>query len=326
MFSSCLDDGHERQYPSISSHGHYCVPIISNQRVLGVLNLYLPTDHESKETEELFLRSVADALAGTIERNATARSLRHTRAELIAAEKIQQHLLPQKSPTVSGYEIHGALIPAYFAAGDYFDYLTMADGSLGLVIGDVTGHGVSSGLFAASVQARIKTLAGMPMEIDEILRKVNKSVAREIMEGLFVTTILARIDLQSHELSYVNAGHPSGYVIAADGTIKSVLKSSTIPLGIEESAPFSISGTVAIAPGDVVVFLTDGITEARSREDELFGTKRTVDTLTNLGNKSARETLDALLAAVAEFTESTRHHDDTTAVVVKRLGAPWGVN
>lgn len=322
VFASCLDECHERRYPTISPHGHYCVPIVSNQRVLGVLTLYLPHGHEKKETEELFLLSVADTLAGTIERNATAQTLRHTRAELIAAEKIQQCLLPRSDPVLPGYDIHGALIPAHFAAGDYFDYLGMADGSMGLVIGDVTGHGVSSGLFAASVQARIKTLAGMPMEIDEILRKVNVSLALETMEGFFVTTILARIDLESHTLTYVNAGHPSAYVITADGSIKSALKSTSIPLAIREDDPFSISGTVTLAPGDVVVFLTDGITEARSRQDELFGTKRTIDTLTNLRNKSARETLDALLAAVSEFTEHTRQRDDVTAVVVKRLEIP----
>ena len=319
VFADCLNDRHERRYQSITPHGHYCVPIVSNQRILGILNLYVRKGHQRREREELFLRTVADTLAGAIERNATKRSLRHTQAELIAAKKIQQHLLPQSDPVLPGYDIHGALIPAYFAAGDYFDYLRMADGSLGLVIGDVTGHGVSSGLFAASVQARIKTLAGIRLDIDEIMSQVNASLVQEAMDSLFVTSILARIDTQSHTLSYVNAGHPSGYVITAGGAIKSVLKSTAIPLGILEDEPFSMSGSVPLDPGDSVVLLTDGIPEARSRRDEFFGTKRTTDVLTKFCRKSARETIDALLAAVREFTEHTRLHDDVTVVVAKRL-------
>jgi PAS domain S-box-containing protein len=319
VFAHCLDQWHERQYPSIAPHGHYCVPIVSNQRCLGVLNLYVRNGHERKETEELFLRSVADTLAGAIERDATADSLRHTEAEFLAAERIQQHLLPQSSPVLSGYEVHGALIPAYFAAGDYFDYLKMPDGALGLVIGDVTGHGVSSAMFAASVQARIKTLAGIRLGIDEIMRQVNNALVRESLDDLFVTSILARFDMQSHTVSYVNAGHPFGYVIAADGTVKSVLQSTAIPLAILEDELFSISGSVSLDPGDAVVFLTDGIAEARSRHDELFGTKRATDVLASVCHKSAEETLEALLAAVRKFTEDTRQNDDITAVVVKRV-------
>ena len=319
IFADCLDERHERTYASIVPHGHYCAPIISKQRVLGVLNLYVRTGHERRETEELFLQSVADTLAGAIERNATACSLRRTQAELIAAEEIQQHLLPQSSPVVPGYDIHGALIPAEFAAGDYYDYLKMADGSLGLVIGDVTGHGVSSGLFAASVQARIKTLAGIRLEMDEIMHQVNASLVQEVMDGLFVTTILARIDIHSHTLTYVNAGHPSGYVIAANGSVKSVLKSTAVPLAIQENEPFSVSGSVTLDSGDTLVLLTDGIPEARSRDNELFGVKRTTDVLGTVSHESARGTIECLLAAVREFTEATVQHDDMTVVAVKRL-------
>ena len=319
VYCDCVDGRHVRQYSGIAPHGHYCVPIVSNARTLGVLNLYVRDGHEPKETEELFLRSVADTLAGAIERNATADSLRHTQAELIAAERIQQHLLPQSSPVIPGYDIHGALIPAYFAAGDYFDYLKMPDDALGLVIGDVTGHGVSSGLFAASVQARIKTLAGIRLGLDEIMRQVNDALVRESTDDLFVTSILARFDMQSHTLSYVNAAHPSGYVIAPDGTVKSVLQSTAIPLAIQEGEAFSISGSVSLEPGDTVVFLTDGITEAKTRNNEFFGTRRAIDVLTTVCHKSAEEVLGALLAAVHRFSDDARHNDDITAVVVKRM-------
>lgn len=319
IFADCLNDRHERSNPSIAPHGHYCVPIVSRSRVLGVLNLYVRNGHERRETEELFLRSVADTLAGAIERNATACSLRHTQAELIAAEEIQRHLLPQSSPVVPGYDIHGALIPAEFAAGDYFDYLEMADGSLGIVIGDVTGHGVSSGLFAASVQARIKTLAGIPLNIDEIMRQANTSLVREAIEDMFVTTILARIDLQSHRLSYINAGHPSGIVMTADGAVKSTLKSTEIPLAILEDEPFSVSGSVSLDPGDVVVLLTDGIPEARSNGYEFFGTRRTIDVLASVCRKSAGEIIATLLVTVSDFTKDAIQRDDMTVVVVKRL-------
>jgi serine phosphatase RsbU (regulator of sigma subunit) len=319
VFSQCLDHRHEREYPGMIPHGHYCVPIASNDHVLGVLNLYVRDGHERKEVEELFLLSVASTLAGVIERRATERSLRSTRVDLIAAERIQQHLLPHSSPAVPGYDIHGVVIPAEFAAGDYFDYLTMADGSFGIVVGDVTGHGLGASLLAASTQARIKTLTEMPLDIDEILSHVNKSLAQEVVEGVFITTILARIDLQSHTLSYVNAGHPPGYAITSDGTIKTALPSTEIPLAVLPNIPFKISGSLILDPGDVVVFLTDGIPEARSGDDSFFGTEQTNKILAATCGRSAREMTDSLLAAVREFTGRATQRDDMTVVVVKRL-------
>ena len=220
VFADCLNDRHERRYPSINPHGHYCVPIVANQRALGILeSLCAHRDTREGKREELFLQTVADTLAGAIERNATTCTLRHTQAELIAAEEIQQHLLPQSDPVLPGYDIHGALIPAKFAAGDFFDYIRMADGSLGLVIGDVTGHGVSSGLFAASVQARIKTLAGTRLDIDEIMRQVNASLVQEPLEGHVCHRRSWLALTPNHTPSLMSTpATRQGYVISADET------------------------------------------------------------------------------------------------------------
>jgi sigma-B regulation protein RsbU (phosphoserine phosphatase) len=319
-FADCIDTRHERSHSDILPHGHFCVPIVSDEQVFGVMNLYVRDGHKKQAMEELFLVSVADLLAGTIKRKRAEQSLRMAETELVAAQRIQQDFLPGVAPELPGLGISGALRPAEYTAGDCFDYITLPDGSLAIVLGDVSGHGFSSALLMTSVQAHLRSLAEMGVGIDDMLAHTNTMLLRETEVGRFVTMILARLDPHSRTLSYVNAGHPSGYVLNRSGAVRAALQSATFPLGIVPDAEFPLSGPVKLEPGDTVVLLTDGILEARSPEDALFGAERTLDTMVASCQESAGDIIDSLFSAVSEFSGSLQPQDDMTVVVIQVEG------
>ena len=149
LFADCVDARHETHYPGMLPHGHYCVPIISGDRVLGVLTLYLEEGHQTNPDEQAFLSTVADVLAALIVRERLERSLRERDMELLGAKKIQETLLPTSPPNVPGFDIAGRCFPAEAAAGDHFDYLWLPDGSLLVALADVAGHGFGPAIVAA---------------------------------------------------------------------------------------------------------------------------------------------------------------------------------
>ena len=230
LFAECVDERHQMQYPGMTPHGHYCVPILSDGRPYGVINLYLKQRHTKDEQEEFFLSTVAGILAGTIKRKRTEKSLHEREFQLLAAQVIQQKLLPTDAPALPGFDVAGAVYPAEFAAGDHYDYLPMHGEHVGIMVGDVSGHGFSSSLVMATTHAYLRSLAQSGIEIDEILAKANTFIIGETKEDMFITAVLARLEPRSRTLTYINAGHPAGYVLNASGDIKARLESTTVPL------------------------------------------------------------------------------------------------
>ncbi len=171
------------------------------------------------------------------ERKQAQAALRAKEAELFAAAGIQDRLLPQESPQVPGFDIAGRCYPAEAAAGDHFDFLWRPDGSLLLVMGDVSGHGIGPAIVAADFCARLRTLAETPCELPEMAVKVNAGLHRETAGEIFVTAILGCLDPQSRTLTYVSAGHPSALVLNSAGEIKACLASGGLPFAIMPETP-----------------------------------------------------------------------------------------
>jgi len=267
------------------------------------------------ETEEGIL--VAAAIRDVTERKRAEQAIRENEAQLLAAQRIQQRLLPSAPPVHSGLDVAGALYPAAFAAGDHFDYLTLRDGSLGVVIGDVSGHGFGPALVMASVHALLRSLVNQYAEIGEILSVANSFLVRETEEDCFVTLLFARLDARNRSLVYANAGHPAGYVVDGSGRLKAELKSTAVPLAILPGAEFPTAAPVALEPGDVVLLLTDGILEARSSEDVPFGTERMLEVVRDNRRRSAREITENLCHSVREFSGGGKLADDVTVVAIK---------
>jgi sigma-B regulation protein RsbU (phosphoserine phosphatase) len=317
MFADCVDRRHERCRPNLLPHGHFCLPIVSDGDLLGVISLYVKHGRQNEPEEEQFLSGVANLLAEIVKRKKSEEKLAKREAQLLAAQKIQQRLLPASPPPVPGFDLAGACFPAEFAGGDCFDFLWLPDGSLAVVIGDVSGHAVDSALLMASTSAHLRSFAEDHDKIEEILAHTNSLLCRETEEGRFVTLLFARVDVGSRTLHFVNAGHPSGYVLGPSAETKAILGSNTRPLAVLPDTPFPVDGPLSFEPNDIVLLITDGILEARSPRDELFGAERMLEVVRANHRRKAADIIRSLEEAIRDFDGRRELHDDVTIVVIK---------
>ena len=273
------------------------------------------------ETEEGVL--VASAIRDVTERRRMERSQRENEAQLLAAQRIQECLLPRSPPDLPGFDIAGALYPAEFAAGDYFDYLPMPGDATGIVVGDVSGHGFSSAMLMCLTHAYLHSLAETQDRVEEILARANNILLKEIEQNRFVTLFFGRLDPRSRSLTYASAGHPTGYVLSASGEVRHRLESTAPPLGVLADAAFPGQGPVTLEPGDVVLLVTDGVLEARSPDGtEEFGTRRTLEVAVANRERTAAEIIAAIYRAVCRFSARDPQIDDVTVLVIKVGVAP----
>jgi serine phosphatase RsbU (regulator of sigma subunit) len=239
------------------------------------------------------------------------------RLEIGLARKIQQKLFPASAPACPGFDIYGMSRPAAATGGDYFDYIPMLDGNIGIVIGDVTGHGLGPALLMSATRAYLRALALTYPEVAEILSRANTALATDIGDDRFVTLMLARLDPRSRSFSYCNAGHPSAYILDSAGAVKSTLASTSLPLGIYPNGQFPAEREIVLDPGDLVLLLTDGIMEAIAPAGSLFGIERTLEVVRANRHRTAQEIVQALAREVDDFTQFQRQLDDITAIVIK---------
>jgi len=251
------------------------------------------------------------------ERKHAEELLRRQEIQLLAAAEIQQQILPHEPPTLPGFDIAGRCYAAEFAAGDHFDYLRLPDGSLAVVLADVSGHGVGPAIITALLHARFHLLAELSSDLPQMARTLNARLHQETAGETFITLIVSRLDAQSRTLTCVNAGHPSGYVLDAAGEIKAEFESTGPPLALLPDAEFPTRGPVPLADGDLLFLFTDGLTEAHQTQGPLFGTARMLQILRESRDNSASEIIDALHAAVRDYLGTDKPRDDITMVVVK---------
>jgi serine phosphatase RsbU (regulator of sigma subunit) len=249
-------------------------------------------------------------------KKATEESLKLNEASMLAAQSIQEHLLPETPPQMPGFDIAGATFAADFTAGDHYDFLAMPGGRLGLVVGDVSGHGFGPSVFMASVHARIRALAEMDLQVDEILRRANEAMLRESDPSLFVTAFFGCLNPVDRTLEYASAGHPSAYVLDASGEIRHELASTAMPLAVMEDAEFAMGTPATLYPHDILLVLTDGAAEAMNEADEPFGNQRVLQAVRDNAHRSSQEIVQALHRAVCEYA-GHKVEDDVTAIIVK---------
>lgn len=252
-------------------------------------------------------------------RKRTERALRENQEQLQVAREIQQRLFPRTAPAIEGFDIAGVSYPAEETGGDYFDYLTMMHGAVGIIVADVTGHGIGPALLMAETRAYLRSLAANREDIGEILTTANRILAEDIGDERYVTLFLGRIDPKTRAFSYASAGHPTGYVLAGTGEIKTLLKRTAVPLGLNPTAVYKGAVDVPLQSGDIVLVLTDGIEEAMAPDESFFGIERTLNVVRQHRDKPAREILDAVYRAVREFSGHSAQLDDLTAIIIKVL-------
>jgi PAS domain S-box-containing protein len=246
------------------------------------------------------------------------RKLQEQEIEMEFAAKIQRELFPAAPPLLPGYDLAGAAFPAEATSGDYFDFIRISDDALAIVVADVTGHGIGPALVMAQVRAYLRTLFRATDDLVSIMSTINRFLAADLDDNLFVTMILAKLEPASGRCTYVNSAHPCGYVVDRSGEVAAELKSVCLPLGLFPELPKCADHEFALNEGDVAVLVTDGVLESESPYGEEFGSGRLLEVVREHRRQPARDIVDRIYAAVREFAEDAKQVDDVTIVICKR--------
>jgi serine phosphatase RsbU (regulator of sigma subunit) len=239
--------------------------------------------------------------------------------EMAQAGKIQASFLPEEIPSLPGWQLSAILEPARETSGDYYDFIPLTNGQIGIVVADVADKGAAAALYMASSRTLIRSYAAeFPLQPELVLSNVNQRILTETHAGLFVTIFYGILDPTSGRLIYCNAGHNPPYILGPqeDDTVQ-VLHKTGMALGITKGAAWD-RGEVMLSPGDILIMYTDGLTEAQNEQEILFSEERVEKTAqANLG-RSAQEIQEAMLEEVHGFVGDAPRSDDLTLVILKR--------
>jgi serine phosphatase RsbU (regulator of sigma subunit) len=253
-------------------------------------------------------------------RHQAEESLRDASEEFRAAREIQQRLFPAEAPTLPGFDIAGALYPARATAGDYFDYVPMPEGCLGVVVGDVSSHGMGPALLMSETRACLRTLAQTSLDVGEILTRVNRMLTADTDDFHFVTLFFARLDPRCRELVYGAAGQRCYLLPAAGGA--TVLDSTSLPLGVDAEMIVPTAPAISLHTGDVLALFTDGVVETESPGLARFGVGRALEAIRSHRDEPAAEVVVALHSELEAFSLDQPRLDDCTILVVRLVEPP----
>lgn len=240
----------------------------------------------------------------------------HQEQEVAEARSIQQGLLPFSIPQQPGYEIAGAWQPAQTVGGDYYDVLAFDEATLGLCIADVAGKGLPAALLMSNLQAGVRGLASTSLPPDGLCTRLNSLVCHNTGGDRFITFFYAQLDGPGRRLSYTNAGHNAPVLLHRDGSYERLQAGGGV-LGVLPDQKFAMDAA-QLAPGDRVVFFTDGVTESCDAEGDEFGEARLLQLLQEHRAASASQLQERILASVCEFSRGHWRDDATLLVLAVR--------
>jgi serine phosphatase RsbU (regulator of sigma subunit) len=219
--------------------------------------------------------------------------------ELRIARLIQQTLLPKTLPQLPGYEVAAYYRPARQVGGDFYDFLELEDGRLGLVMGDATGKGMPAALVMAAARSMLRAVAQSSESPGEVLKRANDALVTDIPPNMFVTCFYAVLDRDSGRLRYANAGHDLPYLRHGGGAKE--LRATGMPLGLMPGMGYE-QKEIVLDAGDSVLFYSDGLVEAHDPEGEMFGFPRLQKLIATRSAGSGEELVDFLLEELYSFT------------------------
>jgi serine phosphatase RsbU (regulator of sigma subunit) len=242
--------------------------------------------------------------------------------ELDLAHDIQMAMLPRSFPHLESIDVNAVLRPARTVGGDLYDVIAER-GRVWLLVGDVSGKGVGAALFMAVTKTLFRAIAPGAASIAEVVARVSSELARDNERAMFVTAFVARLDLQSGELEYINAGHSPTYRIGAGGALLMLAGPVDPPLGAVDEHAFR-SSRQRLSAGDALLLYTDGIVEAHSAAGDEFQTARLEQYLAGCGGVTAARLVQGLLQQLDEFVGDTPQYDDVTVLALRWLGPSQG--
>ncbi len=306
----------------ISEGVYTIIPMLVKTKVVGLLlfGLKHSGSHFAGKDLEL-LWAAANQAAISIENARLYKSeveKQKIERDLDLARKIQQGLLPQCIPDMSGLDICGEMIPAMQVGGDYYDLIQISDSKLFVVVGDVSGKGLSASLYMTKLQTMIKLSCSADKSPKEILIDINRRIYEEMDRSSFVTISLALFDLEKRTLRFCRAGHMP-VLLATNGTVQAY-RTQGLGVGIERGVVFEkslVEEEVNLSPGQIYAFFTDGVTEAMNDKNELFGDENLNSILKNKSKVRSSDIVNEIWSSVKSFRGEAEVNDDMTMVVVK---------
>ncbi|HCJ35883.1 MAG TPA: hypothetical protein DHV65_16505 [Ktedonobacter sp.] len=298
------------------------IPLVSQGELVGLLNLGPRMSEQDYSTyDRTLLNDLATQAAPALrvaqlvrEQRSQALERERIEQELRVASLIQQTLLPRDLPSLPGWHVERYYQPARAVGGDFYDFLYFEDGRVGIVIGDVTDKGVPAALVMATTRSILRSTAYGALSPGKVLEQTNDLLHPDIPPKMFVTCLYAILDPVSGQLQYANAGHDLPYRRHKDGV--SELRATGMPLGLMPGMVYEEKETT-LAPGDSILFYSDGLVEAHNAKRDMFGFPRL---MTLLGEYQGNmPVIDLLLGQLADFTGSDwEQEDDVTLVTLRR--------
>ena len=240
---------------------------------------------------------------------------------LALAGAIQQRLLPKDVPHLPGFDIAGLCRFSDETGGDYYDFIEFEkndSGKINIIVGDVTGHGISAALMMASARAMLRSnIRHFPGELSKIMKDFNNELTADSEPDKFITLFLGVLDTKKRTLTWASGGHdPAIHYKAADGKTEE-LAAEGIPIGFLSDFDFGTSGPVELKKGDILLIGTDGIWEAEDEREEMFGKQRLYDIVDGNRDKSAEEICRIIVDSVVDFCRPKKPEDDITVIIIK---------
>ena len=305
------------------------VPLVTHGELVGILSLGPRLSEQEYSRED---RKLLDDLAGYAapavrvaqlvqQQKAEVQERSRLEQELKVATLIQQQFLPKELPDLPGWDVAAYYQPAREVGGDFYDFIELPDGQVGIVVGDVTDKGVPAALIMAKTHSILRADAPRLVAPSQVLARANTLLAAEMPPNMFVTCLYAVLDPPTGRLRYANAGHPLPYRRTASGEVDE-LRATGMPLGLLDDMEYEENETV-LAPGDTVLLHSDGVAEAHGEKREMFGFPRLAAMVAK--EESGADLIDDVLAHLSSFVgPSAEQEDDITLVTLQRTGSGYG--
>jgi serine phosphatase RsbU (regulator of sigma subunit)/anti-sigma regulatory factor (Ser/Thr protein kinase) len=300
------------------------VPLVSQGELIGLLNLgQRLSEQDYSGDDRRLLENLAGHVAPAVrvaqlvrQQEAEARTRERVEQQLRVAQLIQQNFLPREIPDLPGWQLAAYYQPAWEVGGDFYDFIHLADGRLGIVIGDVTDKGIPAALVMAATKSMLRAAAQESASPGEVLARANDLLCPDMPAKMFATCLYAVLDVDSGRVDFANAGHNVPYMRTASGVQE--LRATGMPLGLMPGMTYE-EKSVTLAPGDNVLFHSDGLVEAHNPVHDMFGFPRLMGLV---GKHSSQHLIDQLLADLASFTGANwQQEDDVTLVSLSRATA-----
>ncbi|MBN2415597.1 SpoIIE family protein phosphatase [bacterium] len=295
------------------------VPLVHRERMNGILVLSEKNTGSGFSAEDMTVLSVLSSQAAIAMENAQlyqdALEKHRMEEELSFAREIQDNLLPRKHPEGDTFAVAGYNLPSKQVGGDYFDFITLDERCTGIAIGDISGKGVPAAILMSNLQAALRIAAFLSDDTSEVVTRVNSHIKHTTSAEKFATFFYGILDSVDLRLRFCNAGHNYPVIKQAGARARFIEKGGVI-IGVRDDIPYE-EFSIQLAPGDIMVLYTDGVTEAFGPEREQFGEERLLDVIDSGAlYESPAALIDHILDSVTAFTGGNLHTDDLTLIVL----------